>query len=89
MSEAIEEPGYFWLPDNPGSRLPGTLRISETGKSSLEIIGSFSDPLDVNALKNPEPLKRVLVSTKYAQMSSRKFSNSCNQELDFPRPEIR
>lgn len=60
MSEAIEESGYFWLPDNPGSRLPGTLRISETGESSLEIIGSFSDPLDVNALKNPEPLKRVV-----------------------------
>jgi hypothetical protein len=33
--------GYFWLPATAEARLPGTLKISESGEAELEIIGVF------------------------------------------------
>lgn len=37
----IEKIGYFWLPGDPEQRLPGTLRVSDKGKVTLEVIGTF------------------------------------------------
>lgn len=43
LSEPIEKSGYFWLPDNSANKLPGILRISEMGQSTLEVVGIFGD----------------------------------------------
>lgn len=45
LPEAIEKSGYFWLLSSPENKLPGTLRISESGATTLEIIGVFGDTL--------------------------------------------
>ena len=53
ISEPIEEAGFFWLPDKPERRVPGFLRVSEWGATTLETISlsplvvgrrSFGDP---------------------------------------------
>ncbi|WP_440950694.1 HEPN domain-containing protein [Methanosphaerula subterraneus] len=38
----IEERGYWWLPDNPDVKLPGTLAISSKGECDLKLLGSFT-----------------------------------------------
>lgn len=45
LSEPFEKSGYFWLPARPDNRLPGTLRVTETGKTNLDVIGIFGDAL--------------------------------------------
>ncbi len=44
IPEPIETYGYFWLADKPHNRLSGVLSVSENGRASLEIFGSFSSP---------------------------------------------
>ena len=41
LSEKFEKAGYFWLPSTPEEKLPGTLRISDSGEAELEILGIF------------------------------------------------
>lgn len=41
LSEKFEKAGYFWLPTTPAEKVPGTLKISESGEAELEIIGVF------------------------------------------------
>ena len=40
----LEEPkvanGFFWLPSDPDKKAPGTLRVSESGKATLEVMDS-------------------------------------------------
>ena len=36
-SNSIEESGFFWIPEELGKRFPGILRISDSGKITLEI----------------------------------------------------
>lgn len=43
LSEKSEKSGYFWLPIKQEEKLPGTLRISESGEAELEILGVFGD----------------------------------------------
>lgn len=38
ISEPLEEAGFFWLPDKPERRVPGFLRVSEWGATTLETI---------------------------------------------------
>lgn len=45
LSEPIEKSGYFWLPARPDNRLPGVLRVTETGETNVEVIGIFGDTL--------------------------------------------
>lgn len=45
LSEPIEKFGYFWLPAKPDNRLPGILRVTETGETTVEVIGIFGDTL--------------------------------------------
>lgn len=37
IDEPIETSGFFWLPEEPDVRVPGTLRILESGEASLEV----------------------------------------------------
>ena len=43
LSEKFEKSGYFWLPIEQEEKLPGTLKISESGEAELEILGVFGD----------------------------------------------
>ena len=80
--------------------LPATLRQSPTQsprrkaavhsrwcalRATLARIGSAS----AGGGSSNRYLTRVSVSTTPAHLSSRTFSNACDPELDFPRPEIR
>ena len=44
LAEPIEQSGFFWLPEKPDNKLHGTLRISESGEITLELIGLLDDP---------------------------------------------
>lgn len=41
MLEELIKSGYFWLPNTPEKKLPGTLNVSKSGKVILEVIGLF------------------------------------------------
>ena len=58
ITESKTRVGYFWLPDSPESKLPGTLRIFDGGKIELKLIGIFGDHLVIPS-KNPY-LGRIL-----------------------------
>lgn len=47
LSVSIELSGYFWLPGKPEQRLPGTLRVSESGETTLELVGVFGDSIAI------------------------------------------
>ena len=42
LSKPIEKSGVFWLPEDTENRVPGILRISESGKVTLEISYSLN-----------------------------------------------
>ena len=44
LSKPIETSGVFWLPDAPEDKLPGSLRISTSGATTLEVAGIFGNP---------------------------------------------
>ena len=39
VDEPIDQPGFFWLPSNDAERIPGTLKIDDTGHISLSLFG--------------------------------------------------
>ena len=45
LPEPIETTGIFWLPERPDAHLPGILKISESGKVTVELTGTFGNPL--------------------------------------------
>ena len=38
LSDPIQKPGFFWLPNHPDEQYPGNLRISESGEVTLQIV---------------------------------------------------
>ena len=47
LAEPIETTGMFWLPEEPETRLPGVLRISETSEIMVELTGVIGNPPSV------------------------------------------
>lgn len=45
IPEPIETKGTFWLPGQPETQLTGILRISESGRVTVEVTGPFDHPL--------------------------------------------
>ncbi len=45
IEEEIKRSGYFWLPNNPDKKVPGTLSIVDGGKIELELIGLFNEKI--------------------------------------------
>jgi ApeA-like protein len=41
MMEEFEYQRYWWLPDEPEERVPGTLKFDPEGGASLNLLGSF------------------------------------------------
>ena len=63
LSDSIESRGEFWLPEEPENRFPGTLHISKSGVSKLEMKGGFGDPLEaiLNIIKgNIQPTDYIM-----------------------------
>lgn len=46
LPTSIETYGQFWIPECQSERVSGVLQISDSGKPSLELIGTFRDPRD-------------------------------------------
>lgn len=53
LSEPIEKSGFFWVPEDVENRLPGVLRISEEGVTTVEVFGLSSNPLVRRPLDDP------------------------------------
>ena len=47
LAEPIETTGMFWLPEEPETRLPGVLRISEASEITVELAGVIGNPPSV------------------------------------------
>ncbi len=45
LEEAFIKTGFFWLPENHDTKIPGTLTISNGGNIELELVGHFDDNL--------------------------------------------
>ena len=52
-NELIETPGYFWLPETPDEKIPGILRVSEFGETSVDLLKILGDyESEVNQIIN-------------------------------------
>ena len=58
IKEEYRKSGYFWLPDHPDKKIPGTLTISDGGEIELEVVGLFDE--STKALTNEEELSRIV-----------------------------
>jgi len=58
IHEEYKRAGYFWLPENPNHRIPGTLKISDGGEVELEIVGLFDESIE--ALNGKDDLSRIV-----------------------------
>ena len=45
LTQPIETSGFFWLPGDAENRVPGVLRISQSGRATLEVTGDEGQPL--------------------------------------------
>ena len=51
LPEPIESSGYFWLPEDSSNKFPGTLRISKSGRTTLELQGNSQALNDEDAIR--------------------------------------
>ena len=58
ITEQYIRAGYFWLPDEPDKKIPGTLTISDGGEIELEVVGLFDESID--ALNGKDDLSRIV-----------------------------
>lgn len=58
IEEEYLKTGYFWLPENPDKKIPGTLAIKDGGDIELEIVGLFDD--SIKALNEDGDLSRII-----------------------------
>ena len=62
MTENIEIKGYWFLPSEPDNRVAGTLYFSPNRKLTLELIGSFRDPVSyIKAVAERVPKKQEII----------------------------
>ncbi len=60
--EDLEYSGFWWLPSTPENEVPGTLKLSNSGRINLELMGSFQDRTEQNLGFHTHPI--VLGVTK-------------------------
>jgi len=58
IEEEYRKVGYFWLPENPDKKIPGTLTIFNGGKIELEIVDLFDDI--IKSLNGEDDLSRII-----------------------------
>lgn len=66
--QASESAGYFWLPDNPENKLPGTLTVLSGGRVELEVPGFF-DETQSHFLGDVEHFRIVGVTEKWGAVT--------------------
>lgn len=54
--EDIEYSGFWWLPSNLENQIPGTLKLSSSGKINLELMGSFPNRVEQNLRFHTHPI---------------------------------
>ncbi len=54
MIEKFEYKGYWWLPNRPETKIPGTLTFNPDEGAILDLEGSFKDVGDLKRLLRPE-----------------------------------
>ena len=58
ITNEYKKSGYFWLPENPDIKIPGTLTIFDGGKIELEVVGLFDE--SIAALNGQDDLSRIV-----------------------------
>ncbi len=58
IKEEYKKSGYFWLPDDPDKKIPGTLTITDGGEIELEVVGLFDE--SVKELNSEDDLSRIV-----------------------------
>lgn len=58
IEEEYAKTGYFWLPENEGRKIPGTLTISNGGDIELEVVGLFDE--SIQAINGNDDLSRII-----------------------------
>ncbi|MCG9095656.1 ApeA N-terminal domain 1-containing protein [Laribacter hongkongensis] len=58
IEEKYKKTGYFWLPNNEESKIPGILSIDDGGRIELEIVGHFDEGM--NSLSDDHDLSRII-----------------------------
>ena len=64
MIEEFEYKGIWWLPDNPGEQISGTLKFSPNEGAILDLIGSFNDLRSSGGMQNFPIILGVTVDGK-------------------------
>lgn len=70
LDEAIEEPGFFWLPDQDDEKVSGTLRVARSGRTDLDLFGALDierkiplstslNPSHWSSFQHPDPYARI------------------------------
>jgi len=60
VNETIVRSGYFWTPDAPDNKLPGTLTISDGGEIELEVIGNFDGSAGIPNPMDEMDVKKII-----------------------------
>ena len=84
LSEPIEETGFFWLPEDPKTRLPGVLRISESGEATLQITNLNQD----HAVKSITIGKESVSPKKDSKQKNPLSPPFSKHEFGAPFPEL-
>lgn len=58
IEQALVKKGYFWLPDTPDKKIPGTLTIEDGGNIELEIVGHFYN--DIKSVHEENTFDRIV-----------------------------
>lgn len=58
IEQEFVKQGYFWLPDTPKKKIPGTLTIQDGGRIELEIVGYFHD--DIKSIHEENTFDRIV-----------------------------
>lgn len=59
MKDKIEIKGYWFLPDNPKNQIAGILNYLPNERITLELIGSFQDPIDFLKSNEKDKMREV------------------------------
>ncbi len=82
ISEPIEISGYFWLPGQSDQRLPGVLHVSETGKTTLDVIGVFGEAIAALTESSPD-LRRIVGVVENGDLVTLEHCFYTNRNISF------
>ena len=62
IKEEFKKSGFFWLPNAPERKIPGTLVIKDGGDIELEVVGLFDETIEAfnKSLNGKDELERII-----------------------------